>query len=1694
MGKSYLVEGARLKCLNGDKSSTLKVTDHGYYADGKKKANCKDCLADVNISDFGTCKKNKEGKVCKGFMKLSDSWIDTGNSSNLERVGGSAALTMDSVLLCNRGGLIVPETSGQGRVREINWKAFLARYGKKRMGPLLGKKKGCMYNYDPVNVNTGNFLYEKEDLVIPGMTKMSFHIFYNSLEEGKGTCLGMGWHHNYEIFIEQRAEGIEHLHLGDGRELLFQRSIGNVYLPVFGGVGLLRKDADGYCYVLGNQELIFGRDGLLRTATDKNGNANIFSYNEQGQLEQVVGANGGVLNYQYNKEGNIYRIYDHTGREVYLWYSYGLLRKFQNSMGYIYSYEYNENGRLESVTTPRGIEGVKNDYDGVNRVKKQEMPDGGEVEFLYDDEGMWTYTKSPDGQIISYESDEKFRNIKTVYRDSEEKFDFNEKDQLILYEDRNGNRTVYSYDEKGNLAEIKDALGNKTKYVYNNQNQMIKKISPRGGYILKSYDDRGNLTERTDSCGNTFRIVYNHRNQPMKITQPDGSQVKVEYDKRGNVTEVMDPSGSRTVYEYDSLNRVTAAADGNGNRTEYVYDAMNHIVKIKNALGMECSYEYSPSGKVVKITDFSGTIQRMQYDLCNRPEQFENEEGNISEYLWDNMGRLISEKLPNGAEIGYMYDENGRLTEYQDPMGGKMKFLYDANGNRIQTVNAVGNSRFYEYDALNRLSGETDEDGNRTEYEYDADGNLTGITDALGNKRCMEYDGLGRKVRETNALGNSISYQYDNLGKIVRIEDDAGKAVCYQYYPGGLLKQVEYPDGRKVGFSYDGNQNVKEKWNERGYRLNYYYNEQNQMVSICDNDNHRVTYAYDAVGNIVSFTDADGNTAKYKYSPIGRLASAEDAAGTMTRYFYDELGELTAVFRTGSEEEKGMALEEAIKLNEEQHKLRITLYERDLAGRIISVTDSLGNMERFNYDAEGRMIRKQDKEGNMTDFSYTLGGQVGKVVYADGRSAEYSYGPLGRLEEVRDWLGVTTMEYDRYGRLVKETGYDGKSIAYEWGSLNEQKALIYPDGSRVEYEYDELMRMKEMKSGIVRTQYRYDAMGKMDRKICGGVVSSYLYDKQGRISSLTHECYGELLESLRYGYSPTGDKKEIVKYRKGIAEESGIYHYRYDSIGRLTGAEKDGKTLREYEYDLFHNRIAMTENGNKIQYSYNALDQMVGMDEERHYEYLYDNRGNLEEVLADGETERRYRYDAAGKLELSENEDGDICSYTYNGMGERVVTERRTGGKKVRTEYHTDEMKNHHNLIMQESEEGCQKYFWGIKLEGLEEEGKESNVLLDEMGSPQRILWGNGKQRFRYGYDEFGRDLYGNAGEGQPFGYTGYIADRVSGTYYAQAREYLPKYGRFAGQDILKGNAGVPITLNGYVYCRNSALNYVDVLGTEEKKGDGDSQEVEGPVCNEPWWYIFLYGTDADVTLKEYLKTKYPEEFEESKYGTSVFIPNGLKFPNPYYNTDSGHGFADIVFYDEEDNIIEVYELKPDTAYGYSSGPLQLSGYIWAIKYNIETPKWQNYNFWQKKVKKEKTEEIKVTKGNSYNDNFNVTLISLGFEYKDEENLKIIYRTDPAYEGVIFWSSADRKDPGKDTTLKRRAKQIAENKDKKKIYQIEKEDKTAAMKEALMLSIAIAFLFGDDTVGGVADDVLIPSLAVELWDTIKVLFTCGSVL
>ena len=121
-----------------------------------------------------------------------------------------------------------------------------------------------------------------------------------------------------------------------------------------------------------------------------------------------------------------------------------------------------------------------------------------------------------------------------------------------------------------------------------------------------------------------------------------------------------------------------------------------------------------------------------------------------------------------------------------------------------------------------------------------------------------------------------------------------------------------------------------------------------------------------------------------------------------------------------------------------------------------------------------------------------------------------------------------------------------------------------------------------------------------------------------------------------------------------------------------------------------------------------------------------------------------------------------------------------------------------------------------------------------------------GKRQTLYGYDEFGNDRYGNQGELQPFGYTGYRRDRTAGSYFAQAREYLPGPGRFAGEDINKGTIMKPGSLNDYSYCLGNPLLLVDQNGRSPVPSPSDAQ-----------WMMWDYGVDQYHDVLDAIKDEW---------------------------------------------------------------------------------------------------------------------------------------------------------------------------------------------------------------------------------------------
>ena len=49
--------------------------------------------------------------------------------------------------------------------------------------------------------------------------------------------------------------------------------------------------------------------------------------------------------------------------------------------------------------------------------------------------------REQNGSVTAYESDERMRNIRTIYKDGEETFAYNDRNQRIRYTDKNGNTT-----------------------------------------------------------------------------------------------------------------------------------------------------------------------------------------------------------------------------------------------------------------------------------------------------------------------------------------------------------------------------------------------------------------------------------------------------------------------------------------------------------------------------------------------------------------------------------------------------------------------------------------------------------------------------------------------------------------------------------------------------------------------------------------------------------------------------------------------------------------------------------------------------------------------------------------------------------------------------------------------------------------------------------------------------------------------------------------------------------------------------------------------------------------------------------------------------------------------------------------------------------------------------------------------------
>ncbi|MBQ9625350.1 MAG: RHS repeat protein, partial [Clostridia bacterium] len=236
--------------------------------------------------------------------------------------------------------------------------------------------------------------------------------------------------------------------------------------------------------------------GNISSQTDAMGNTTGFEYTPDGLIKAINLANGTKKSLSYNLNGNVTAETDALGnKKTYEYDAGGRMIKAVNELGNASLYEYDSADNIVKQTDANG-NATAYSYDGVGNLTSETDPLGNKVEYGYTPEGWLKQTTKADGKKITFEYD---------------------KTGNLLFKNEGGDaQTENSYNETGKLTVTKTAEGI-TKYQYDEKDNLIMVLQPNGEKIVYDYDKYG---------------------RRKKLTYPDGKSVSYSYDNMDRLTAV----------------------------------------------------------------------------------------------------------------------------------------------------------------------------------------------------------------------------------------------------------------------------------------------------------------------------------------------------------------------------------------------------------------------------------------------------------------------------------------------------------------------------------------------------------------------------------------------------------------------------------------------------------------------------------------------------------------------------------------------------------------------------------------------------------------------------------------------------------------------------------------------------------------------------------------------------------------------------------------------------------------------------------------------------------------------------------------------------------------------------------------------------------------------------------------------------
>jgi RHS repeat-associated protein len=777
---------------------------------------------------------------------------------------------------------------------------------------------------DPVDLNTGLFVYHKTDLVVPDVIPITVEQVYRQ-DDTNHHSFGLGMTNAYELQLWGKIDNFQEvwLVLPDGGKVYFTRTSPGAS---FAGAELVSHTTPGLYYdakLKYNEDLsgweltltdgltyIFGSLQPLQAIRDRYGDVLTITRERgtEGNITQITSPHGRWVKFSY-EGGYISEVRDNAGQSLkYKYRGSGLLEQVTDAAGRVTHYEWNGANQMSAVSDGRGTTYVENEYNAQERVSKEKLANSGTYNF--------SYTENKSGEVESTTvTDPRSTQRKITY--NEEGFPTSETDALgtsiqetTSYEPQKGSglplsmtdplgrKTTYKYNGEGDLAQMTLLAGTSSartlEYAYEpNTNLLASFTNALKQKTTYHYGEHGELLSVTDPLGHKTSYEYNVEGQPTLIENALGDKTKLSY-QFGDLASVTDPLGRTTQQFVDALGHVGSIATPGGQRILYEHNADGQVTKVTDPLGASTSYEYDGDGDLVATTDAQKHKTTATYSPMDLLESETDALEHTAKGVYDEDGNLIELTTRDGKLDKFTYDALNRLTEARYGVSGEtaestIKYEYDLGNRLTKIVDSATGTYTPEYDGFNRLKSIATPTGTIT-YEYNEADERTSMKVPGQEPVKYSYDEAGR-LTEVKRGSETVVLRYDEANRPTSTTLPDGIEEQYGYDEANELTSITYKKGStKLGeldYAYNSEGLREAMWGSYA-RLGLpeaissaVYNADNEQT-----ERNGKKLGYDAEGNLTS----DGSS-EYKWNARGQLA--EITGAIKAAFAYDPFGRRT---------------------------------------------------------------------------------------------------------------------------------------------------------------------------------------------------------------------------------------------------------------------------------------------------------------------------------------------------------------------------------------------------------------------------------------------------------------------------------------------------------------------------------------------------------------------------------------------------------------------------------------------------------------------------------------------------------------------------------------------------------------------------------------------------------------------------------